>query len=65
MYTSKKKELLENRSASLIASSMAMLKIGLETAPNDKELAKLYLDISKALAERAEVAAKKAEQEEA
>lgn len=62
MYSSKK-ELLENRSASLIGSSMAMLKIGLETAPNDKELAKLYLDISKALAERAEVAAKKAEQE--
>lgn len=63
MSTSKK-ELLENRSASLIASSMAMFQIGLETAPKDKELAKLYFEISKALAERAEVAAKKAEQEE-
>lgn len=58
-----KKEMLEKRAASLVASSMVMLNISLETAPNDKELAKLYLDISKALAERAEVAAKKAEQE--
>lgn len=59
-----KKEMLEKRAASLVASSMVMLNIGLETAPNDKELAKLYLDISKALAERAKIAARKAEQEE-
>ena len=63
MYTSKK-ELLENRSVSLISSSMAMFQIGIETAPNDKELAKLYFEISKALAERANIAARKAEQEE-
>lgn len=63
MYTSKK-ELLENRSASLIASSMVMFQIGVETAPNDKGLAKLYFEISKALAERANIAAKKAEEEE-
>lgn len=63
MYTSKK-ELLENRSASLIASSMAMFQLGIETAPNDKGLAKLYFEISKALAERANIAAKKAEEEE-
>ena len=56
MNTSKK-EMLEKRAASL--------ELGLETVPNDKELAKLYLDISKALAERANIAARKAEREEA
>ena len=64
MNTSKK-EMLEKRAASLVASSMVMLELGLETVPNDKELAKLYLDISKALAERANIAARKAEREEA